>query len=208
MQTAPSELEIYFDTLGDIGRRVEASDRQQRAVSTADAVAWSVAQAERCKRERARIFFVGNGGSAGIASHMAADWMKNGAFAATCFNDGASLTGLTNDLGFEQVFAVPLARQGGPGDLLIAISSSGKSPNILAAVEAARAVGAGVITLSGFSSDNPLRRSGDINFYVPSEIYGFVEIGHLCICHALLDICMRHSNLGAARQTPIAAGAE
>lgn len=184
------QLEAYFDAVGNIGRQIEASDRQSRPVSLADAMAWTIDTAERCKRDKARIYFIGNGGSAAIASHMAIDWMKNGGFAATCFNDGASITCLANDLGFEQVFALPLSRQARPGDLLIAISSSGRSANILAAVAAARIAGATLLTLSGFSSDNPLRRIGDMNFYVPNKLYGFVELAHLCICHAVLDLCM------------------
>jgi D-sedoheptulose 7-phosphate isomerase len=184
------ELEAYFETLGGLGRQVEATDRRNLAVPLAEAMAWGVAEGERAKREKARVYFIGNGGSAGIASHMATDWMKNGGFAATAFNDGAALTCLTNDLGFEQVFALPLSRLARRGDLLIAISSSGKSANILAAVEAARGAGANVLTLSGFAPDNPLRRRGDMNFYVPNALYGFVEIAHLCICHALLDLSM------------------
>ena len=190
MESLAGELEAYFETLGSLGRRIEASDQQANSVASADAMAWALDTAERCKRDNARIYFVGNGGSAGIASHMATDWMKNGGFAATCFNDGASLTCLANDLGFEQVFALPLSRQARPGDLLIAISSSGKSANILAAVAAARSAGATVMTLSGFMPDNPLRRTGNMNFYVPNKFYGFVELAHLCICHAVLDLSM------------------
>lgn len=184
------ELEAYFGTLGNLGRQIETSDRQGKPVSLANAIAWATETAERNKRDKGRIYFVGNGGSASIASHMSIDWMKNGGFASTCFNDGASLTCLANDLGFEQVFALPISRQARSGDLLIAISSSGKSANILAAVAAARSVGATVLTLSGFSPDNPLRQKGDMNFYVPNELYGFVELAHLCICHAVLDLCM------------------
>ena len=190
MRPLTGELEAYFDTLGNLGRRIEASDARGRTLGVADAVAWGVVEAERCKRDKTRIYFVGNGGSAGIASHMAIDWMKNGGFASTCFNDGASLTCLANDLGFEQVFALPLSRQARPGDLLIAISSSGKSANILAEVDAARCAGATILTLSGFSTDNPLRKKGDMNLFVPNKLYGFVEIAHLCICHAILDLTM------------------
>ncbi len=184
------ELEAYFSTLGNLGRQIEASDQQGRRVALTDAMTWATDTALRCKRDKSSIYFVGNGGSASIASHMAIDWMKNGGFAASCFNDGASLTCLANDLGFEQVFALPLSRHARPGDLLIAISSSGKSTDILAAVAAARGAGATVLTLSGFSPDNPLRQKGDMNFYVPNTLYGFVELAHLCICHAVLDLCM------------------
>src|SRR4051812_7691071 len=108
--TFSGELEAYFSALADVGRKVEASDIQGNVVALGEAVHWATETADRCKRNHGRIYFVGNGGSAGIASHMAVDWMKNGGFASSCFNDGASLTCLANDLGFEQVFALPLQR--------------------------------------------------------------------------------------------------
>jgi D-sedoheptulose 7-phosphate isomerase len=74
--------------------------------------------------------------------------------------------------------------------VLIAISSSGKSANILNGVEAARAAGALVVSFSGFRDDNPLRRLGDINIYVRSMQYGFVEVAHQAIIHAILDLDM------------------
>jgi D-sedoheptulose 7-phosphate isomerase len=80
--------------------------------------------------------------------------------------------------------------QGRPGDVLIAISSSGNSPNILRGVQAARQTDMYVITLSGFSPDNKLRCMGDVNFYIPDDRYGFVEIAHLTVCHAILDMSM------------------
>jgi D-sedoheptulose 7-phosphate isomerase len=72
--------------------------------------------------------------------------------------------------------------------VLIAISWSGKSPNILNGVRAARQYGATVVTFSGFRDDNPLRQQGDVNFYVRATEYGFVEVAHQAILHAILDI--------------------
>ena len=135
-----------------------------------------------------KLMFVGNGGSSAIASHMAIDYWKNGGIRATAFNDAALLTCLSNDYGYEHVFAKPIDMLAQPGDLLIAISSSGRSPNILKAVAAARKKDCGVVSLSGFTPDNPLRALGDVNFYVPSDSYGYVEITHLSICHAILDL--------------------
>ena len=85
-----------------------------------------------------KIIFIGNGGSAGIASHLAIDFSKNGGLRALAFNDPSALTCLGNDLGYENVFAKQLEFHARPGDLLIAISSSGTSPNILSAVKEAR----------------------------------------------------------------------
>ena len=73
------------------------------------------------------------------------------------------------------------------GDILFAISSSGKSENILKAVEEAQRQGCNIITLSGFDKTNPLRLLGDINFYVPYSSYGPVEVLHHSICHCILN---------------------
>ena len=136
------------------------------------------------------IFFIGNGGSAGIASHMAIDYSKNGGMRALAFNDGAYLTCLGNDLGFEQVFAKALDLHARKGICSIAISSSGRSANILNGVDIARERGCSVITFTGFGPDNPLRGRGDLNFYLASEDYGFVEVGHLALIHSILDLAM------------------
>ena len=139
---------------------------------------------------KARLFFIGNGGSAAIASHMAADWMKNGDFPTFSFNDGSLMSCITNDLGYENSFWLPIDMHGAIGDVLFAISSSGRSKNILCAVEAAKGKKMNIITLSGFSPHNPLRGMGQINFYVPSNVYGTVEIAHLAILHSILDEMM------------------
>ena len=127
---------------------------------------------------------------------MAIDWMKNGGFSALSFNDASQLTCLGNDLGIDRIFSVPIEAHGREGDLLMAISSSGNSANILTAVKAARKIKARVVTLSGFDLHNALRKSGDVNFWVPDSHYGFVEIGHLMICHAILDIAMGWQRVG------------
>src|SRR3954462_1938731 len=104
---------------------------------------------------------------------MAIDYAKNGGVRSVTFNDASSLTCLGNDLGYDQVFAKQVEMQGLKGDVLIAISSSGESRNILNAAEAAHTASCEVITLSGFAPGNTLRRSGDVNFYVSSGVYGF-----------------------------------
>jgi D-sedoheptulose 7-phosphate isomerase len=146
----------------------------------------AVISVRNVRKRNGRIFFIGNGGSAAIASHMAADWQNKAKVAAMAFNDGASLTCLANDHGYEQVFERPLLQHGQRGDLLFAISSSGRSKSILRPAMAFLGVGT-VITLSGFAPDNPLRKVGNLNFYVPSDNYGIVETAHLAILHALLD---------------------
>ena len=137
-----------------------------------------------------KLMFIGNGGSAGIASHMAIDYSKNGGIRSLAFNDGAALTCIGNDLGYDNVFAKQVDLHARPGDLLVAISSSGKSMNILKAADTARERGCTVYTFSGFGADNPLRTYGDLNFYVNSGEYGFVEISHLALIHSILDLEM------------------
>jgi len=140
------------------------------------------------KGKNNKLIFIGNGGSASIASHMATDFLKNGGIPAVAFNDASLITCLSNDLGYENVFKKPIEMLAVKGDLLVSISSSGRSANILQATRAAREKSCFIITLSGFDSDNPLRKMGDINFYIESRSYGYVEIAHSTICHCLLDM--------------------
>jgi D-sedoheptulose 7-phosphate isomerase len=184
------EIRRYFTTLSDHLVRAAVTSASGETIEIAEAVNRVMALARRAHAAGNKLIFVGNGGSAAIASHMAMDYSKSGEVRSLALNDSSMLTCLGNDLGYDQVFAKQLELHARPDDLVIAISSSGRSANILNAVGVARAARCGVVTLSGFSADNPLRRLGDINFFVDSDRYGFVEIGHLTICHAVLDfIC-------------------
>lgn len=153
-----------------------------------------VAQAAQQIHDRTRagnkLLFVGNGASAAISSHMATDFWKTGGMRALAFNDPAGLTCIGNDFGYPHLFEKPVEVFADPGDILVAISSSGRSENILRAVGAARARQCLVLTLSGFEPDNPLRSLGDGNFHVPVPSYGLVEVLHHSVCHCLLDTIM------------------
>jgi D-sedoheptulose 7-phosphate isomerase len=183
-------LTAYFDRLASLPGLTKASDGQGNTLGLAAALDWAHGRLAGLSRRGGRVLFIGNGGSAAIASHCAIDYLKNGGYPTLSFNDGAALTCLGNDLGFDQVFARQIEMHARPGDLLVAISSSGCSPDILRATEAARGRGAAILTLSGFAADNPLRALGDINLYVPIAHYGFVEIFHLTLIHAILDLAM------------------
>lgn len=135
-----------------------------------------------------KMIIVGNGGSAAVASHIATDAIKNADLRALTFTDAALLTCLSNDYGYAEVYATPVKMFGQPGDVLIAISSSGNSENIIRAVEEAREIGMVIITLSGFDPGNRLRRLGRLSFYVPAYAYGMVEITHLAILHGIIDM--------------------
>ena len=182
-----ADLQNYFLTLSDLLCRVEVTSKNGARVEFADAATSLMAAARAAHAAGNKLIFVGNGGSAAIASHMATDYSKNGGVRSLALNDGSMLTCLGNDLGFDRVFAKQIELHARAGDLLIAISSSGRSANILNAVDAAEAAGCTIASMSGFTPDNPLRRRGAWNFYVASDRYGFVEIGHLTICHAILD---------------------
>jgi D-sedoheptulose 7-phosphate isomerase len=164
----------YFNTLADAARQAVVTDANGKEISQETAWKQATKQVRATHDAGNKLMFIGNGGSAGIASHMAIDYSKNGGIRSMAFNDGAALTCLH-------------AR---PGDLLVAISSSGKSNNILKAADVARERGCTVYTFSGFSADNPLRNYGELNFYVDSGEYGFVEITHLALIHSILDLEM------------------
>jgi D-sedoheptulose 7-phosphate isomerase len=134
-----------------------------------------------------QIFFIGNGGSMGICSHMYEDYAKIGKFKTYIFSDPALITCFANDYGYEYAMAEWLKIYMNKNDLLIAVSSSGNSMNIVNAANTAKGLGANIITLSGFKPDNKLRNLGSVNFYLPIENYGVVECFHQVILHALLD---------------------
>jgi D-sedoheptulose 7-phosphate isomerase len=185
-----NRLGLYLATLSRLISETEVTERSGRSLPLEEAVAKVGVAAHTVHDAGNKIIFIGNGGSAAVASHLAIDFSKNGGLRSLAFNDASALTCLGNDLGYENVFAKQLEFHARAGDLLIAISSSGQSANILAAVAAARAAKVGVITFSGFARDNELRRVGDLNFFVRSSEYGFVEVAHLSLCHAILDLDM------------------
>lgn len=185
-----TSIESYFSRLGSLGAGTAVWDRAGNRAALQEGIERVIEAVSATRRDGRKLMFIGNGGSAGIASHMAIDYSKNGGIRAQSFNDPSLLTCLANDYGYERVFSRAVEIHGDAGDLLIAISSSGRSPNILNAVGAARNRGCRVVTFSGFSVDNPLVKEGDWNFHVASDRYGFVELAHLGLCHAILDILM------------------
>lgn len=138
---------------------------------------------DACKERQGKVILIGNGGSAAIAEHIAVDMWKNGRVQAVTYATPASTTAVANDMGYEYVYSEPISLFGKKEDVLIAISSSGLSSNILEAVHVATLANMAVVTLSGFSPKNCLRFTGGLNFYVGSDVYGIVEPAHLAICH-------------------------
>ncbi|MBF0470579.1 MAG: SIS domain-containing protein [Gammaproteobacteria bacterium] len=142
---------------------------------------------------QAMVFVVGNGGSAAVASHLVNDLCNSGGVRAMTLHEPALLSCYSNDYGYEQAYGLLLERMAGSDDLLLAISSSGESANIINAANTMRKLGGRVVTFSGFGGENRLQRLGEINFWLDSAHFGSVEIGHLFLLHHLAD---RLSNSG------------
>ncbi len=165
------------------------TDRDGNAIDMPVAVDLSLLM-RQARAERKQLFFVGNGGSAGISVHMTADFLKNGRMRAVDLYAPATLTCLGNDYGYEYVFSKQLEILANPGDMLVAVSSSGNSPNILRAADTIQAIGGMIVTFTGFKSDNRLRTMGNRNLYVPSMEYGIVESIHNQILQQVVDEIM------------------
>lgn len=147
-----------------------------------------------------RIYSCGNGGSAAIANHLVCDCLKgirNGtsmrpkvhSFSATI----ELISAIANDLGYDEIFSYQLESMGEAGDLLIAISSSGSSPNIVRSLDRAREMGIRTISMTGFSG-GPARTKVDVNLHVDCSNYGIVEDLHQSIMHILAQY-MRHREI-------------
>jgi phosphoheptose isomerase len=150
----------------------------------------------------ARVFSCGNGGSAAIANHMQCDHVKGlrtGTDLAPRFVSLSSnvevLTAIANDLAYEDVFVYQLQSQSGPGDVLVAVSSSGRSPNIVRALTWARDSGLATIALTGFTGGGA-RAVADVAIHVDSANYGIIEDLHQALAHTLAQY------LRQSRMTP------
>lgn len=156
-----------------------------------DALARACATISSAAAARKRIYAIGNGGSAAIADHLCCDWTKGTDAADHPVIRTTSMTAnvplysaIANDFGFERVFAYQVELFGDAGDVLVAISSSGNSANIIAAVEAAKQAGLTTIGLSGFSG-GALRSLADISIHIDVQNYGVVEDAHQAVMHVI-----------------------
>jgi D-sedoheptulose 7-phosphate isomerase len=185
--------EKYYKTLKSLICQIEATGSTGKKIDFCEAIGKTANLLFPLRKNGHKIMLIGNGASATISSHIATDFWKNGNIRAVAFNDTALLTCVSNDYGYKYVFEKPIAMFGEKGDVLFAISSSGKSDNILCGVKMAEEKGIKIITFSGFKPDNPLRKKGQINFYVPYNDYGPVETLHLSICHCLVDMVINNA---------------
>lgn len=145
-----------------------------------------------------KLMLAGNGASASIASHLATDFSKQGKVRAMAFNDANLITALGNDCGYENWVAKALDFYADKGDVLILISSSGKSPNAVKAAQRAKELGLYVAAFTGFAKDNPLGSVSDINFWVDSRSYNIIECTHMIWLTAVVDLLIGTSEYSVA----------
>jgi D-sedoheptulose 7-phosphate isomerase len=172
----------------------EYLQRLGACLTTVDATGSLDESMQRCvealqivRRHCRTVHLIGNGGSASVVAHAQNDLVKACGIPAMIHQDVPLMTAYGNDHGYGQAYADALDVWIDASDVLIAVSSSGASTNIINAVLKVKSAGAMVVTCSGFKSDNPLRQLGDLNFYVPSSDYGQVELTHAALLHCLTD---------------------
>ena len=137
-----------------------------------------------------KVLIVGNGGSAAMASHVSVDLTKQARVRTMNFNEADLITCFANDYGYENWVAKAIEFYGDEGDVVILISSSGKSPNLINGAVQANKMNIPVITLTGFNEDNPLRELGKLNFWLESRAYNIIENTHqiwlLIVCDLII----------------------
>lgn len=187
MDTTPPPSPHWIRAFASLLEDADARNREGHSLPPDDAFRTARDLILTARSTGRRVMVIGNGGSAAIASHMQTDLCHSLGVRAMVFTEPSVLTAQANDHGYEVAYRNLVNLWTEPGDLLVAISSSGRSPNILNACAAARAKGARVVTFSGFGPDNPLRGLGDLNFYVGSSLYGPVECAHAVLIHHITD---------------------
>jgi D-sedoheptulose 7-phosphate isomerase len=176
-------FDIYFDS---INKAIQSLD-----YSLLDKISILI---KSCKDRGKKLIIVGNGGSAAISSHVAVDFTKAAKIRAINFNEADLITCFANDYGYENWVTEALKAYADRGDLVILVSSSGESLNLVNAAKTAKEMGLGVITLTGFFPSNKLRETGDINLWVDSESYNVIETAHQTWLLALVDYAIKSNS--------------
>ncbi|MCB4790659.1 MAG: SIS domain-containing protein [Elusimicrobia bacterium] len=185
------KIKEYYKNLKLLIDKVIATDVNGKDIGFHEAVSMASELLIKQASSGNTVMIIGNGASASISSHISTDLWKNAGVKATAFNDASLLTCISNDYGYKYVFEKPIEMSARHGDVLFAISSSGKSENILRGVNMAKSKNCHIVTFSGFNADNPLRSLGEINFYIPAVEYGPVEVIHHAICHSIVDLIIK-----------------
>ena len=139
-------------------------------------------------KNNGKIYIVGNGGSASIASHVSVDFAKVARIKSSTFNNSNLITCFANDYGYENWVVEAIKAYLNKNDMMILISSSGTSKNIVNAAKYCKKNSIQLITLSGFKKNNPLSKYGNVNFHINSDQYNFIEMSHHIILVYLGDI--------------------
>ena len=154
----------------------------------ANLIEQSVQLIQRSINNKSKVYIVGNGGSASIASHVSVDFVKVARVPSSTFNNSNLITCFANDYGYENWVVEAIKAYTNINDLIILISSSGTSKNIVNAAQYCKDNNIDLITLSGFTKDNPLITLGNVNFHIESTEYNYIEMSHHTILLALVDI--------------------
>lgn len=150
---------------------------------------------KECSLSKNKVIVLGNGGSASIASHVSVDLTKNAKIRSVNFNEADLITCFANDFGHENWMKEALRMYCDNNDVVVLISSSGKSRNILNAAKWCKKSNIKLITLTGNNSSNPLKKinKNGINFWINSKAYNHIEIAHLFILLSVVDLIIGKS---------------
>ncbi len=179
------ETDIIFDHLGLINIGFASIDHEE--FKKAAELIWMTS----ISNHRNNIFTIGNGASASIAQHWACDYTKgckNGGLRPRVISLAANIplmTAIANDISFDDVYSFQLDALGQEGDVLVAISSSGNSPNVVKAIETAKSLKIKTIALTGFSPNNKCTQLADISLHVDIQEYEATEDVHQAIMHMI-----------------------
>lgn len=190
MTSSSKNISHPLDWLKDLNRVImDARCRvNSQEVLFKNGLAEAVNLLKRARATGASVWWAGNGGSAAICSHLAQDVLNKLGIKSLYTGDTPLITCMANDFGYEKVYSKPLKSFINNDDILIAISSSGNSENIISCVQVANESGAHVISLSGMRDDNKLYNcKSDVAFFVLSDLYGIVETSHEAILHGIIE---------------------
>ena len=133
---------------------------------------------KKIKKNKKKVVFAGNGGSAAMASHVSVDFSKVCKIRSINFNEADLITCYSNDYGYQNWIIEALKSYADKGDLVVLISSSGRSPNIVNAAKYCNRNKIKLVTFTGFKKDNPLKKLGRLNFWANSNEYNIIEMTH------------------------------
>lgn len=180
-------VSAYLAAFSRVLERIEITTDEGETLSVDFGIDAVVESIVAVRERRGKALLIGNGGSAAIVSHVHNDLCKAVGVRALVFNETPFLTAMANDHGYHTVFHRPVDLWADADDLLIAVSSSGESENIVKAAALAKEKGCRVVTFTGFAPGNRLRQIGGLNVYVPVSDYGHVEMAHSVIAHFVTD---------------------